>query len=1484
MGASAATSGTSLVSVGNSALYNTANTEYLSRTPSGAGTSATTWTMSFWVYRSRFGGSNGSSLFGCTPASNTTIQVYFSTSDTLKLHYILSTTDKVVLETTQVFRDIGWYHICVVADTSNAIANERVRFIVNGERVTSFSTETQNSGSGNNIAWNSASTNHVIGAILNTSSVLSWPADSYFAEVVFLDGTASTNGSEFGEYDSSGLYWTPKSSAIIQALTFGTNGFYLANKVTNQPQLDFQAGDDNSLANSQISALLHMDGSNDATSTTDSSSYGNAVTFAGNAHLDTSVKKYGTASLQLDGNGDYVTMADNDLFDFGTGDFTIRFSIYFTTIHSISAAYTNLMMSRITSAGNGFVISYKNGTNLYLMVNGTAIDQAYTLSTGQWYQMEISRESGTCRWFVDGTQRGTGTQTGNADQSEALAIGASAHSGYRASDRDIAGYMDEIEIIKGAAMHDSNFTAPSAAYSDPPTANNWTNNNTVTTVDYHTPTKLGLLINNLFPATATTTYLNGAKDFKTSATSQFTIKRIPTTLTLPDTGKWILGFTLPSVGTSGNGFGLTSAAQFVAGRLGFPGSGVGYPYLGYHSTSSPALWSEAGMISNAMGTGVQAADEYYIAVDLDNTKAYGGFWDNSASTLTWYAADGGTDGNPADGSNPSNTIDYTGGSQFTMSSINNVQMGLIKEDDISITIPTGFSYFNQTNVFAATTRTASDVTKYFQTVLYEGNGAGQRVGAFQPFTDTFTVAKSALFPTSNGNLSKTFGSAGNQKKWTFSAWLKKCANGAYLNVLRTSHGNDTAIQFTDSDKLQFYVYDGSSYLTNLITTDVYKDASQWMHVVLKWDSTPSTPSASSVAIYINGSQVTALDTAVYPSQNVDSGWNGDGAQTIGIEGTNFDWDGYMSEVTFIDGSALEPSSFGQTDTSTNRWIPKAVTGLTYGTNGFYLDFSNGSDLGEDQKNSNDWTNNNSVAQSTDSPTTNWAVLNPNNKASQVVLSIGNTQLGTTVASIYSALCTLPMTTGKYYFEVEDVSSDGTYPVIGVASAAANVTGNNELGDAAVGGIGYRASGAVTQGGSTIQSYASWSSATNVAGCAYDADTGQVWFRASAGWNGDPAAGTGAAGVLSTTAQKSAFFGVSGYTHSTSATPRTIFKEDGWTYSAPTGFVALSQDNMTDTEQFISAFSWIKNRDATDNHMLFDRVRGIYNDWHWNDTALQVTNVETVQRFLSAGVQIGSDAEVNTANESYVLWNWMMEATGSGSSNTDGSINTISTLVDTTLGMSISTYTGDGNTATVGHGLGVTPDFVVTKVIDTSAQGGYGTFPKLMTENYNLYINAAGNQDAGNAYDTSENSSTVVGLTGASNGTNGSGRKYVMYAFATSQFISIGKYINNNNANGPFVPTINSLGIPLQPVWVMAKTLAGASWVIVDNKRIGYNPDNYNLLADTTVVENTADKIDIVTGGFKLRTNLDPNYSTSTTLYMAIGTPIIDVDGRIIAGR
>ena len=220
----------------------------------------------------------------------------------------------------------------------------------------------------------------------------------------------------------------------------------------------------------QISALLHFDGSNDATAALDSSGYLNPLTFAGNAHLDTGVKKFGTASLQLDGNGDYVTMPDNVVFDWGTGDFSISWSIYFTTIHTTTAAYVNNMFGSSLS-GAGLIISYKNGSNLFLLMGSTTvIDQSYSLSTGQWYQMEITRSGTSINWFIDGVSRATATSSADADKAAPLAIGANNEAGYRASDRDIAGYMDEIQIIKGRALHTANFTAPSAAYADPTSA------------------------------------------------------------------------------------------------------------------------------------------------------------------------------------------------------------------------------------------------------------------------------------------------------------------------------------------------------------------------------------------------------------------------------------------------------------------------------------------------------------------------------------------------------------------------------------------------------------------------------------------------------------------------------------------------------------------------------------------------------------------------------------------------------------------------------------------------------------------------------------------------------------------------------------------------------------------------------------------------------------------------------------------------------
>ena len=1262
MGAAAAASGgASVVSVGNSSLF-TSNSQELERTPSGAG-NVDKWTFSTWVYFGDTTNSTSIPIFGAINTSANQNAILISSTGQIYFQIYLSSAHAGRLITTQLLRDIGWYHIVVVYDSGNAIASNREIIYLNGERVTEFATEAYVSQNLDGLICGTHL--HQVGMFDGLATSL----NGYLAETVLLDGTA-TGPTSFGVYDSSGLFWTPLASATIKELTFGTTGFYLDN----------------------------------------------------------------TTNAQTDASGQ---------------------------------------------------------------------------------------------------------------------------------------------------------------------GNNFTNTGSVTTVNYHTPTKLGLLVNNLFPATATTTYLDGNKNFKTSATSQFTIKRIPTTLTLPDTGKWILGFTLPSVGTSGNGFGLTSAAQFAAGRLGFPGSGVGYPYLGYHSTTSPALWSEAGMISNAMGTGVQAADEYYIAVDLDNTKAYGGFWDNSASTLYWYAADGGTDGNPATGDNPSNTIDYTGGSQFTMSSINNVKMGLIEEADISITIPTGFSYFSPTNVFAATTRTASDTTKYFDTILYEGNGNFQRVGQFQPFTDSFTIANSAVFNHS-GYLTRTQSSPTDQDVWTLSWWMKASNPAALVNgVFGVATANQDIIYYTTA--LIYLVLSGTTEFSRDID-----DSSQWQHIMF-------TNNSGTLGFYWNGqSQGSAsgsqhsFNSAVEHSIGSYNGGSG------GIGGNPMA--AYMADVIFVDGTVHPVSVFGQTDTTSGRWVPKDPTttldeASDFGNNGYFLNFANSSDMGNDVSgNNHDWTTNNTISQSTDTPTSNFAILDPSViSGGAVTLSAGNlTQVGAAATVTCNVFATLPMRSGKWIMAGRPNVAQNYEQAIYVANetgVAANTTRMDQDTTGNFIGLDISTSSALeTQQGAGIQNVSispSFVGGTDYTVLAMDADNKKVyigWHDVSGSttywlgddrstWNGNPATGAGAIFIAGSefkfvTASYSGRGGTVDFGQGTFLSNVTI----------PTGYLALSQDNMTSSDQFISAFSWIKNRDATDNHMLFDRVRGVTKDIHSNTTDAQVTNVQTVQEFLAGGVQVGTDVQVNTANESYVLWNWMIEATGSGSANTAGSVNTTSTLVDTTLGCSISQFEcpNDSNDFTIGHGLGAVPKVVLLKSVDDGTYNWSVFHASTMDNQDYLKLNSdAAQTDYGaNIWGAAVPTSTVIGIT--ANVAVLKNTTCICYAFADSQFIATGKYTGNGNADGPFIPTVNSLGVPIQPRWVMFKsTDAVKNWYINDVKRNGNgNPIERYLIADLTLVGgDDTQPPDFVTGGVKWRgVGSGTNGNGTNYVYIAMGTPIIDTDGRIIAGR
>jgi hypothetical protein len=216
----------------------------------------------------------------------------------------------------------------------------------------------------------------------------------------------------------------------------------------------------------------------------------------------------------------------------------------------------------------------------------------------------------------------------------------------------------------------------------------------------------------------------------------------------------------------------------------------------------------------------------------------------------------------------------------------------------------------------------------------------------------FPIEQSLRFDGSS-YLSRTPSSAGNRKTWTWSGWVKRSSLSAHNPVIfsaDTGNAPWTAFQFTQSDgTIQITTFAGTS--SGLYNNASFRDLSAWYHIVVAMDTTQAT-AANRVKLYVNGVEQTFSNTN-YPAQNSDTKVNGTLNHYIGFTNNQY-FNGYMAEINFIDGTALNSTSFGETKNGV--WIPKDPSGLTYGTNGFRLTFSNASDLGEDSSgNDNDWT-------------------------------------------------------------------------------------------------------------------------------------------------------------------------------------------------------------------------------------------------------------------------------------------------------------------------------------------------------------------------------------------------------------------------------------------------------------------------------------------------------------------------------------------------
>ena len=300
-------------------------------------------------------------------------------------------------------------------------------------------------------------------------------------------------------------------------------------------------------------------------------------------------------------------------------------------------------------------------------------------------------------------------------------------------------------------------------------------------------------------------------------------------------------------------------------------------------------------------------------------------------------------------------------------------------------------------------------------------------------------------------------------------------------------------------------------------------------------------------------------------------------------------------------------------------------------------------------------------------------------------------------------------------------------------------------------------------------------------------------------------------------------------------------------------------------------AWIKSRTDTRKHNLYDAVRGVQKRIVPNDTVAEDT-VPGVTAFGTDGFTVGSETDTNGSSRNFVGWSWKAGA-GQGSSNTDGSINTTYTSVNTTAGFSISTYTGTGSAATIGHGLGAAPEVVIIKC--TTASENWVMYNKNLGAGKYIFPNTTAAVGPGSGTNTSYFNNTAptssVFSVGNDGGTNNNNGVYVAYCFKEKKgYSKFGKYIGNGSSDGTFVYT------GFKPSWVIIKrTDTSDTWTVWDNKRVGYNSANYVIEADNTNAEASSDRLDILSNGFKLGYNWTPiNSSGGTYIYMAFGQSLV----------
>jgi hypothetical protein len=586
------------------------------------------------------------------------------------------------------------------------------------------------------------------------------------------------------------------------------------------------------------------------------------------------------------------------------------------------------------------------------------------------------------------------------------------------------------------------------------------------------------------------------------------------------------------------------------------------------------------------------------------------------------------------------------------------------------------------------------------------------------------------------------------------------------------------------------------------------------------------------------------------------------------------------------------------------WSPIRYAG-SYGTNGFYLNFSDNSDvtattLGADYSgNGNNWTPSGSPGFSVtagagndslvDSPTPygtdtgaggqvrgNYATLNPLNNTT--TLSNGNLQSVSTTDNWLPVVGTFGMSSGKWYWEIV-MTAQTDYIMIGIVPPTYRAVAGTYPGSTSSGGYGYfNNNGNLYNGVSNSNAaYGATYTLNDVIGVALDMDAGTLTF-----YKNGVSQGTAVSGLSGTFLPAFGNYRVTGVAN---------FGQRPFEDTAPSGFKALVTTNLPDPtvvqgdDYFNTAlytgnnttnaitglgFSpdlvWIKSRSSADPNLLFDTNRGrglgLYSNLTNAEAGPSPSDKDLIS-FDSDGFTLGQilNFNVNDSGKSFVGWAWR----GSDSSavtNGDGTIDS-TVSVSTTSGFSIVTYTGTGSAGTVGHGLGSAPKMIILKGRTNTDQ--WFIWHNTFTSSQYIYFNTTAVVSGANPWNNTLPTDTLFSL-GTDGGVNGNTTTYVAYCFAEVEgFSKFGSFTGNGSADGPFVYT------GFRPAFFLYKKSSSTSdWWMFDAARNTYNVVSAYLFPDLSNAEGTENWFDFTANGLKMRdrTDLNTNGSGSTYIYAA----------------